>query len=131
MEKGKDAKETTKITYPPYILYIFYAAQAGDFESHWQVKLPCPCLLCDMTEISGGPRGRLRQQDEGNSLELLVSLRSEPHISLVLIGEASSSRSLFCKTGTLSCGVNFCRGEHDVRKLVNVSGMGEPGCFNC
>src|ERR1700733_3038488 len=98
MEKRKDAKETAKTTYPPYILYIFYAARAGDFESHWWVKPPCPCVLSDMAEISGGPRGRLRQRDEGNSLELLLSLRSEPHISLVLNGEVSSSQSLFCKT---------------------------------
>ena len=35
--------------------------------------------------------------------------------------EASSRQSLFCKIGTFSCGVIFCR---DNRKLTNTSGLG-------
>ena len=40
----------------------------------------------------------------------------------VLVEEASSRQSLFCKIGTFSCGVIFCRDNRDLRKLTNTSG---------
>jgi hypothetical protein len=41
----------------------------------------------------------------------------------VLVEEASSRQSLFCKIGAFSCGFIFCRDNH---KLTNTSGLGNP-----
>src|SRR5277367_6671882 len=120
MEKRKDAKETAKLTYPPYILCTFYAARAGNFRSHWQVN---PSMPLSVGRNGGDQRRTKMMKIEAAGMRVVAQNfwrhydQSRTEHFPVLVEEASSRQSLFCKIGTFSC-VIFCR---DNRKLTNTS----------
>jgi hypothetical protein len=126
MEKRKDAKETAELTYPPYTLHFLRS-------SSWEFQIPLASktsMPLSVGRNGGDQRWTKMMKIEAAGMRVATQNfcrhydQSRTAHFPVLVEEASSRQSLFCKIGTFSCGVIFCRDNRDVRKLTNTSGLG-------